>query len=181
MIASFPLSKFFSPTLFMAAFSLFATAAHAEGLEFEMAPPPACDSSDSSCLIIEQNHSIELSDIGRIEFVAVQEDSRCPVDVFCFWAGQVKVVLKKDSLDGAEKFVVGLGGNLESAYIDGRTGKAIVLEQVWPERSFSNPVEKPYQIKLRLEDPNTAQEDEDEGDSGDQQDDAAQQDDYGSL
>lgn len=116
----------------------------------EVSLPPSCESTDAHCLIIEENQSSELSGVGAINFVAIREDSRCPVDVMCFWAGQVQVELNHAFGTSAEKFVLGLGHQLENAWVDGRTGVTLVLEQVWPEPNLSHPVEKPYQIKLRI-------------------------------
>ena len=112
--------------------------------------PPSCETSDASCLIIEEHQSSELSGVGAIDFVAVLEDSRCPLDVMCVWAGRVQVEMKHAYGTSAEKFVLVLGQGLQNAWVDGRTGIALVLEQVWPEPNLSHPIEKPYRIKLRI-------------------------------
>lgn len=112
--------------------------------------PPVCDRDDSSCLVIEENSGLELQDFGIIDFVGISEDSRCPLDVVCFWGGQVKIQLKFQKGTVSEDLSLGLGGNLEAAWLEATSGKQLVLEQVWPEPILSNPVGKPYQIKLRV-------------------------------
>lgn len=114
------------------------------------ATPPSCPSDDISCVVIEENQSHELSEFGDLSFVGIVEDSRCPVDVLCIWEGQVKVELKHTFPGGAQKFVVGIGGDLEPTYTDAESGRILQLEQVWPEPSLANPIDAPYQIKLRV-------------------------------
>lgn len=116
----------------------------------EITPPPSCEATDAHCLIIEENQPTEISGVGAIDFVAIREDSRCPVDVLCFWEGRVQVEFKHAYGTSAEKFVLGIGQQLEDTWVDGRTGVSLVLEQVWPEPNLSNPVEKPYQFKFRV-------------------------------
>lgn len=115
-----------------------------------IAEAPVCETGDNSCIVIAQNQSFELNDFGAIDFVGIPEDSRCPVDVYCFWAGRVRVELKHQGLSSSQKFEVGLGGNLPQIWIDEATGVQLSLEQVWPERNLSLPSQEPYQIKLRI-------------------------------
>ncbi|MES2745599.1 MAG: hypothetical protein V4655_09225 [Bdellovibrionota bacterium] len=118
-----------------------------------LSPPPACASDDSNCLIISEDQGYVLSDFGAIDLIGIREDSRCPVDVFCIWAGQVQVELKHSFGSEAAKFQLGLGEDLTAIWIDSRTGKELILEEVWPAPNLANPINKPYQIKLRIVDP----------------------------
>ncbi|RYZ58807.1 MAG: hypothetical protein EOP07_05915 [Proteobacteria bacterium] len=115
-----------------------------------LAQAPTCEVGDNSCIVIAQNQSFELNDFGAIDFIGIPEDSRCPVDVYCFWAGRVRVELKHQGLSSSQKFEVGLGGNLPQVWLDEATGVQLSLEQVWPERNLSLPSQEPYQIKLRI-------------------------------
>jgi hypothetical protein len=115
-----------------------------------LAQAPVCEAGDNTCIVIAQNQTFELSDFGAIDFIGVTEDSRCPVDVYCFWAGRVRVELKHQGLNSSQKFEVGLGGNLPQIWLDEATGVQLSLEQVWPERNLSLPRQEPYQIKLRI-------------------------------
>lgn len=116
----------------------------------ENTPPPVCAADDASCLILEQDAPYTLEEFGRLDIVTILEDSRCPVDVFCFWEGQVRIELKRAVEGQAEKFELGLGGGLDASWTDGRTGKTLLLEEVWPQPNLSNPVDKPYQLKVRV-------------------------------
>ena len=53
----------------------------------------------------------------RIKFVSVVEDSRCPVDVDCIWAGNAKVRLKLKKKNGAWE-TVELNTNLDKQEIE---------------------------------------------------------------
>jgi len=46
--------------------------------------------------------TLEQSDLS-LHFINVTEDSRCPSDVVCVWAGQVSVLIEIKSLEGAAK------------------------------------------------------------------------------
>ncbi|RZA26479.1 MAG: hypothetical protein EOP10_03460 [Proteobacteria bacterium] len=135
-------------------FVLSGTTLKADAEAPNLSPPPACESGDSGCLIITVGQGYELSDFGAIDLIGVAEDSRCPVDVFCIWAGQVQVELKHSFGSDAAKFQLGLGEDLTAVWFDPRTGKELILEEVWPAPNLANPINKPYQIKLRIVDPN---------------------------
>lgn len=42
---------------------------------------------------LQYSHTVLLPDGGEIRFKDVLEDSRCPVDVVCFWEGNARVLL----------------------------------------------------------------------------------------
>ena len=112
---------------------------------------PTCETSDTSCIIIVQNQSYDLDEYGAFNFIGIPEDSRCPLDAVCVWAGRVRVELKHDYSSTSEKFEIGLGGDLKTQWIDPQTGLKLSLEQVWPEKILSVPNPEPYRIKLRVE------------------------------
>ncbi len=112
---------------------------------------PACPEGDSSCLILEEKQTFDLADWGALDFLEIAEDSRCPLDAVCIWAGRVRVVMKHQNLVRSEKFEMGLGGTLQAEWIDEVTGLKVKLEQVWPEKLLSAPQDQPYRIKLKLE------------------------------
>jgi hypothetical protein len=151
----------FNTALSLAALLVTSGSLSAKVKETFVAPPPSCASDDSSCLVITESQGYELSEFGSIDFIGVREDSRCPLDVVCFWAGQVQVELKRSFGGEASKFALGLGGELSSTWIDERTGKELVLEEVWPQPNLSRPVNEPYQIKLRVVEPGQETLDED--------------------
>ncbi len=115
---------------------------------------PICEADDATCLIIKEGAaSPSLEGLGKFEFVSVLEDSRCPIDAFCIWEGRVAVELKHtSSIDGsAQKFVIGLGGGLNDSWTDSTSGESLVLKEVWPRISLEDPIDGPYQLKLKIE------------------------------
>ncbi|MBC7530562.1 MAG: hypothetical protein H7318_03225 [Oligoflexus sp.] len=111
---------------------------------------PSCETGDNSCVVLQESQSFDLADWGALDFVGIAEDSRCPLDAVCFWQGRVRVLMKHQNLTMSQKFEVGLGGNLESQWIDERTGLTLRLQQVWPEKLLSAPSDQLYQIKLKI-------------------------------
>ena len=70
-------------------------------------------SAGSANVLIDQEFSLGLGQIASIEgeklvikFKAVLEDSRCPVNVVCVWAGNGKVELEIIDFDGQNKAVI---------------------------------------------------------------------------
>jgi len=66
----------------------------------------------------------------NIEFVAVLEDSRCPKDVTCVWAGQAKVKLIISGEGFATKnfeIIVGKKNKTDLGVVNGFTLKALAL------------------------------------------------------
>lgn len=90
-----------------------------------------------------------------IEFIEVLEDSRCPEDVVCVWAGQakVKVRVSKDGVaQDAQELIVGKSGKNHIAQFDESTLKAIALS---PYPTTKNTGARDYVllvIKEKLED-----------------------------
>jgi len=74
--------------------------------------PAFAHQEDKITLRVGQQKSAMRGDL-KIKFVRVLEDSRCPRDVNCIWAGNAKVELKVTGPDGNTKtIVVNTMGNL---------------------------------------------------------------------
>ena len=72
---------------------------------------------------------VTLGDGWRIGLEGVTEDSRCPTDVQCVWAGQVKVVLSVEGASAVESIeaVMPAGGPVEAG-LDGHVVELVGLE-----------------------------------------------------
>ncbi len=83
----------------------------------------------------------------RIRFTEVNEDSRCPVDVICFWAGRLVVTLTVND----QNLQLSIGGRSEpSKTIDGY--RINLTEVVAPvPRSDEVPQDSDYVIALRVD------------------------------
>jgi len=68
----------------------------------------------------------------RIEFQAVAEDSRCPVNVKCVWTGNAKVVLRL-SKAGKHNATINLNTGLDPKHLSYQ-GYDIKLVEVTPQR-----------------------------------------------
>jgi hypothetical protein len=116
----------------------------------QLSAPPSC--SEEGCLILKEKESIELSEIGEVRLEKVLEDSRCPLDAVCIWAGRVKVKIsvKTSEACGKNYVEVGLGTGVLPTWTDEDSGLSISLEQVWPEKLLQSAGDNPYQLKLRV-------------------------------
>ncbi|NCQ18372.1 MAG: hypothetical protein COW85_07100 [Ignavibacteria bacterium CG22_combo_CG10-13_8_21_14_all_37_15] len=82
-----------------------------------------------------------------IKFSAIPEDSRCPVDVVCVWAGNAHIVLLLNGSDNIDLNTT-LPSN-EASYMN--TYKITLLEvQPLPLSRQQIPIEK-YEVKLKVE------------------------------
>lgn len=82
----------------------------------------------------------------EVQFVRVIEDSRCPHDVTCVWAGEVRVQLAVRSAAGDAQLEVIAG---QSAAYD---AYSVSLLAVQPERATSAPIPaSEYRATLRVE------------------------------
>ncbi len=83
----------------------------------------------------------------RLHFTDVTEDSRCPSDVVCIWAGQVSVLIEMRSLEGAAKasFLltsIGGSGGPDSIKIEsGGKSYEVKLQAVQPYPVSTKPIE----------------------------------------
>jgi hypothetical protein len=65
-------------------------------------------------LMINQTARIETADLD-LTFAKVTEDSRCPSDVTCIWAGQVSIVVDVTAPDGSGQLTLTLSGGQSEA------------------------------------------------------------------
>jgi len=79
-------------------------------------------------LKINQTAFIESEDI-EVKFLDVKEDSRCPSDVVCVWAGRVAVLLNTSIRDQASSITLVKGpGSEDIEYFDGYSIRLISVE-----------------------------------------------------
>lgn len=82
----------------------------------------------------------------RIRFKKLQEDSRCPPDVNCFWQGQVAVVVQLD-----KKTAVTIGQHSTIPSFATYQGHTIRLLDVSYDKAKNFGKERHCSIKLRVE------------------------------
>lgn len=88
----------------------------------------------------------ELGETIRVDGLAVRplavvEDSRCPSNVTCVWAGRVVLRVRVSSL--GERTI----SLIEPLALPG--GGSLVLESVWPPRVHGEPLAGPYRFGFR--------------------------------
>ncbi len=92
-----------------------------------------------------------IDDLLRVSFNQVLEDSRCPGDVTCVWAGNARVQIGI-SMGMGPTFPLELNSNLEPSTVDWN-GVRVTLLGVMPEpRSTEKIPPEAYSVRLRLED-----------------------------
>lgn len=85
----------------------------------------------------------------ELRFEGVLEDSRCPLDVACVWAGEARALVTVSAPDGGQQEVI-LSTQPDGASAD--LGDATVtLESLWPE-PYSTQTIAPtdYRVLLRM-------------------------------
>ena len=97
------------------------------------------------------NEKISISEIGvTVTFLRIVEDSRCPVNVYCVWAGRVTVevsIMKTN--EAAFKINLTLPNGDKKEF----NGYAITLLRVNPQREYPDRMEIPasdYEITLKI-------------------------------
>lgn len=97
------------------------------------------------------NEKILISEIGvTVTFLGVVEDSRCPVNVYCVWAGRVTVevsIMKRN--EAAFKINLTLPDRDKKEF----DGYAITLLRVDPQREYPDRMEisaSDYEITLKI-------------------------------
>ena len=80
---------------------------------------------------VNQTASIEPEGIG-VTFVSVTEDSRCPSDVECIWAGRVSIAVEISSSSDDSHLELTLGGGQSSAKTFGNYSIMLVNVQPYP-------------------------------------------------
>lgn len=101
--------------------------------------------------------SVEVEGSGIVvEFLNVTEDSRCPSDVVCIWAGQVSVMVGLSQASGADidSFVLTTGAGSDPGAAERLVGNYMVrLENVEPYPASSHAIEQSeYVATLALSD-----------------------------
>lgn len=92
-----------------------------------------------------------IDDLLRVSFLEVLEDSRCPVDVTCVWAGNARARIGI-SMGMGPTFPLELNSTLEPTTVDW-SGVRVTLLGVMPEpRSTEKIPPEAYSVRLRLED-----------------------------
>lgn len=82
----------------------------------------------------------------EVQFIAVTEDSRCPRDTTCVWAGEVKVQLALRAGDGDAQLEVIAGQSAANG------GWRVSVLSVRPERISSAPIPSgDYRVVLQIE------------------------------
>ncbi len=120
--------------------------------------PPAIPtpSSDPAGFALGETFSLKLNqekaaaaETLNVKFLAVPEDSRCPSDVTCVWAGQVKVTLSMSTKQhAAEDKEILFSGASESAEISWKEYKIELLAvDPYPK---SQSAKSEYVVKLRI-------------------------------
>ncbi len=130
---------------FILCVSAFAKAYSQDSTQVKMTPPKIA-------VKLALGETVTLAD-RRIEFVTVLEDSRCPKDVTCVWAGQAKVVLAITSKDGQKNDVTVLfNPSLEQTQLIDQTPTGqIVVEGLnpYPESTMPPIADRAYYVTLR--------------------------------
>ena len=82
----------------------------------------------------------------KVRFVAVTEDSRCPRDVTCIWAGEVKVALEiQMSKDASQAEITEGGSTVADLY-------RVTLERVEPlPTSTAKIAPQDYRVTLKID------------------------------
>lgn len=111
-------------------------------------------SSDSAVIKLGDSAELAASKIS-IKFVRVIEDSRCPADVNCIWAGNAKIEIEASK--GAQKstFVLNTNGNETEAKF---AGYVIELAGLEPQKTSAKnepeneqePCGIPYEATFRI-------------------------------
>ena len=116
-----------------------------------LALPAFARQEDKITLRVGQQKSAMGGDL-KIKFVRVIEDSRCPKNVNCIWAGNAKVELKVTGRDGTTKtIVVNTMGNLTNGPSAGKFDSyAINLVGLTPEPVAGRKL-SPKSYRLALE------------------------------
>lgn len=81
----------------------------------------------------------------KIKFIELVEESRCPPDAVCAWAGQVAI---KISVDGNDEYILGI--HLEHPSVIVHNNKTITLLGVTFDRDAHYGKEKYYSLKLKV-------------------------------
>lgn len=104
---------------------------------------------ETFALAIGQSAEVQGRDLG-VTFKDVISDSRCPVDVYCVWAGEATVVLEVISGVQREDIEMSmLGGDSVTIELDGYEITAVALT---PHRLADQSIERgDYRLEMTIE------------------------------
>ncbi len=146
MILNFSLKKLLSILLIFQFIFLLSSCITESDLNFEKSISVKKD--DSTTVSLNYKESIFINDEFSISFDGVNNDSRCPIDVVCVWAGNAEVVLKIRNKNFEKNFIL-------NSYLYPRTivydQYEIELTKVLPERkSQIELMQSDYSIHLKI-------------------------------
>ncbi len=103
---------------------------------------------------LKVNQTAELDNDGlKITFLEITEDSRCPTNADCFWAGRVVAEFKVEK--GGESVIKTLTDNPENDPMLSTTftafGHLVKLDEVTPYPDGSPIAQKDYVVKIEIE------------------------------
>ncbi len=103
---------------------------------------------DSTTVSLNYKESIFINDEFSISFEGVNNDSRCPIDVICVWAGNAEIVLKIRNKNFEQNFIL-------NSYLFPRTivynQYEIELKKVLPEKKSQIELKQSdYSIQLKI-------------------------------
>lgn len=85
----------------------------------------------------------------KIKFISVIEDSRCPVDVQCVWAGNAKVKVQISGAHSTKVFEFNTGAGPQGDILE---GWAIYLDELTPQRKGTAEIRPAaYRATFRVE------------------------------
>ncbi len=86
----------------------------------------------------------------QLQFLGVSQDSRCPVDVECVWAGNAKITLKVSLKDSTQETAITINSHTEptAAIYEGFRIEFVELRPVPRSNRPINPAE--YRVTLKV-------------------------------
>lgn len=101
-------------------------------------------------LTLQYGEERRVGGVLRLSFVEVLEDSRCPVDVTCVWAGNAKVLIGI-GMGMGPTHPLELNSTLEPRAVDWNDVRVTLLKVTPEPRSTDTIPLEAYAVRLRLE------------------------------